>query len=126
MTILRPGDVLYIYCRYIDPPHYKYVVCTCPNSPLFFFINSEPRRRTPDAQVLISKSDFPFLHHDSYIDTARMCTFYQDEITQAQKKMPLTQSLMQEIASVVTKHNHLPPRHIQIILNNFASGVTNR
>jgi len=113
------GDILYVYCIFIDPPHYKYAVCICPEYPLFFFINSEPRRSTADAQILIKKSDFPFLTYDSYINTATVVTFRQRELNEAEKKGRLTSQLKKRIIDVVKNHKYLPPRHTQLVFDNL-------
>jgi len=119
MMALNPGDLLYIFCIFRDPPDYKYVVCTRPRFPLFFLVNSQPRRTSPDAQILIKRSDFPFLKYDSYIDVSKMVTFGREEIEKAEWKGSLTPSLIQEIREIVRKTDYLPPHHKQIVFENF-------
>jgi len=116
---LQPGDVLYIYCIYIKPPSYKYIVCICPEPPLFFFINTESRRKTPDANVLVEKTELPCLSHDSYIDTATPITFSPHDLKSANLKGDLPESVRERIKDAVTKHNYLAPRYIEKILNNL-------
>lgn len=117
--MLQAGDVIYIYCHYIKPPDYKYAVCVCPKSPLFFFINSHPRRISPDAQILIKKSDLPCLSHDSYISTAKLLFFSTEKVNNAEKRGRLAGSVKLQIIDVVKAHNHLPPRHERLVFNNF-------
>lgn len=67
--MFQSGDVIYIYCVYAKPkPKYKYAITINDNPPLFFLINTQPRRSTPDAQIYIQKHELPCLMHDSYVD----------------------------------------------------------
>lgn len=118
--MLLPGDVLYIYCSYIKPqPKQKYVVCVCPDPPLFFFINTEPRSRTLDAQLFVSQSEIPSLLHDSYINTAEIVTFPKAEIDNADKKGTLPPRVRKRVREIVISHRHLSPMHKKIVLDNL-------
>jgi hypothetical protein len=115
-----PGDVLYIYCSYIKPqPKQKYVVCVCPDPPLFFFINTEPRSRTLDAQLFVSQSEIPSLQHDSYINTAEIVTFPKNEIDNADKTGTLPPRVRKRVREIVISHRHLSPMHKKIVLDNL-------
>ena len=118
--MLLPGDVLYVYCSYIKPqPKHKYVVCVCPDSPLFFFINTEPRSRTLEAQLFVSQSEIPSLEHDSYINTAEIVTFSKAEIDNADKKGTLPPRVMKRVREIVNSHRYLSPIHKTIVLYNL-------
>ena len=118
--MLQSGDVLYIYCKFVKPtPKHKYVVCVSPQYPLFFLINTEPRKISPEAQVLVKASELPFLKYDSYINTAMLCTFSLNEIQRAQKKGVLTHPIIESIKSAVTKQKYLTQKQIELVLNNL-------
>jgi hypothetical protein len=119
---LSAGDILHALCIFTKPqPKYKYVVCICPIYPLFFLINSSPRKSTSDAQILIKKDEFSFLDHDSYINTATPCTIYQNEIDNAEKVGFLTKNIKSEIIEVVKKCRYLPQAQKELIEKNFSA-----
>jgi len=118
---LNPGDILHIYCIFTKPfPKYKFVICICPISSLFFLINSKPRRNTLDAQIIIKKADYSFLTDDSYINTATICTFGQPELGKAKKVGSLSNSLRGEIVKVTKKIRYLTPLLKELISKNFS------
>ena len=118
--MILPGDVLYIYCSYIKPqPKYKFVVCVCPNPPLFFFINTEPRSRTLDAQLFVAQSEILSLQHDSYINTSEIVTFPKTEINNADKKGTLPPRVRKRVRDIVTKHRYLSPMQKQLVIDNL-------
>lgn len=118
--MLQPSDILYIYVTFIRPPHYKFVVCVCPEHPLFFFINTNPGSFTPDADVFVKKTELTFLEHDSYIDTSAVCTFPEMELNKAEKKGVLPDSIKERIKDTVTQHKHLAPIHAKKVIKNLA------
>ena len=117
---LKAGDIIHVYCTFIGD--YKYVICVCPKYPYFFLINSEPRRKTPDAQIKIKKEDFPFLSLDySYINTATICTIYPDEINKATIKGSLPTHIKAEIIRVVNGCRYLSPNQKTLIETNLST-----
>lgn len=116
---LKAGDIIHAYCNFISG--YKYVICVCPLYPYFFLINSEPRRKTPDAQIKIEKEDFPFLTHTSYINTATIFTIPQNEISKAKFKGLLPANIKSEIIKVVNGCRYLSPNQKSLIKTNFNS-----
>lgn len=118
---LNPGDILHIYCVFIKPPKYKFVICVCPVDRLFFFINSKPRRTTPDAQLMIKKETFSFLTRNSYINTATICTFGEHEIDKAEKIGLLPKNIKDKIIDIVRGSRYLAPKHIDIIVKNLSA-----
>lgn len=115
--ILEHGDILHAFCAFI--PDYKYVICICSQTPLFFLINSKPRNSTPDAQVIIEKKEYPFLDHDSYINTATIITIYQNEINKATRKGKLSETKKSEIVKIVKQCRYLTPNQKELIEGNF-------
>ena len=116
---MQPGDLIYLFCRYIKPPGNKYAILVCPDENLFFFVNTAPRRSTPDAQVLLRVFDAPILAYDSYIDTSKMFHFSQAEIDAATKQCTLPPHVRKEIEASVSKHGHLPPKHEKAVFGNL-------
>ena len=116
--MLNAGDVLLIYCSSINPPKSKYVLCVSP-FPLFFFINSEPRRSKLDAQVLIKKDELSFLVKDSYINTGTVVTFSQYELQQSKHLGTLKDIIKGEVKKVVSNHGYLTEIHKEVVINNF-------
>jgi len=116
---LNAGDIILAYCVFISD--YKYVICLCPINLFFFLINSEPRRKTPDAQIKIKKEDFPFLEKDySYINTATICTIYPNEINKATFKGSLPPHIKAEIIKVVNECGYLSPNRKALVKTNFS------
>jgi hypothetical protein len=116
---LKAGDIIHVFCTFISD--HKFVVCICPDHPLFFLINSEPRRSTLDAQVLIKQAEFKsFLKQDSYINTATPITIYPLELSKAKSVGILTDSLKSEIVKVVKECGHLSPIMQTLIENNLS------
>jgi hypothetical protein len=114
---LKAGDVIYAYCAFV--PGNKFLICLCPSPPYFFFINSEPRRQTPDAQIEITKKDLAFLKHVSYINTATICTIYPEEIIDATPKGPLPAYLKEKILKVIDGSRYLSANQQAMIKTNL-------
>lgn len=117
---LKAGYIIHAYCNFVGD--YKYVICICPKDYLFFLINSEPRRQTPDAQIKIEKGkDFPFLTHTSYIHTANPIKIYPNEINKATFKGLLPDHIKSEIIKVVNGCRYLSPNQKKLIETNFST-----
>ena len=72
---LKPGQVLYLFSTFTDPPKDKYLVLVHQDAqPLLFVINSrvsEFIRAQPDllqSQIPLKVSDYAFLDHDSFLN----------------------------------------------------------
>lgn len=116
---MYPGDVLHIFCLFITPQKFKYAICVCPNTPLFFFINSKPRKRAPEAQLKIGNCELSFLKHDSYINTAQVYTFSEREIKSAQNMGKISDIIKAQIVKLVESSKYLSPNQINLIKKNF-------
>ena len=113
------GEVILVRTTLTNPPKEKFAVCVCNARGLFFFINSEPRRRKLDAQVLIHVHELGCLSHDSYIDTSQLRVFRPEEMATAQMKGNISVSIRQRVKASVLNHGHLPPGHKAIIEQNL-------
>lgn len=117
--MLTPGDVIHVFCIFITPQKHKYAVCVCPNTPLFFFINTRPRLSKSDAQLLVTKKDLPFLQWDSYINTGALYKLREKELSEARRVGQLPEALKKQIATMVSTHGYLTEFQKQLVLNNF-------
>lgn len=82
-AILQKWDVLRAW-----PPnvgHSKYAVCVCPNTPLFFYINSEPPpfRRAKAIAIQLEAWQATFLTKPCFLDTAELIQLPTATIAQA-------------------------------------------
>ena len=118
--MINPGELLRIFCSSINPPKPKFVVCVS-SMPLFFFINSSPRRNRPGADIFVEKNELPFLDHDSYISTGLILNLPQFELNQAQNLGTLPDSINQKIRDVVSRNSYLTETQKQVVLKNFRS-----
>lgn len=116
---LNSADILHAYCAFI--PKYKYVICVCPVFPYFFLINSQPRRLTPEAQIMITPKDFPFLDNTSYIDNSTIITIYEKEINKATPLGSVPNHIKAEIVNAVSKSRHLSPKIKATVSQNLLS-----
>ena len=108
---LASGDVLYVWCDRITPPHDKYCICVSPEDRWFLFINTKPPRAR-DAAVLIRSYELDCLDHNSYVDTSFVYMLSEDEIASAlarrnRHKGPLSNMLKLRIKTNVRNHNLL-------------------
>jgi hypothetical protein len=121
-VILSAGKIIKVFCVFAKPkPKLKYAVCICPVARLFFLINSEPRRTSLDAQVLIAKNDFKFLKQDSYINAATICVFPEKEIDLGSEIDFITIALKAEIIKVTQECKYHSLSNKELIAKNFSS-----
>jgi hypothetical protein len=118
--ILTPGKIIHVFCVFAKPPKHKYAVCVCPRARFFFLINSKPRNTLPDAQVLISSSDFTFLTEDSYINTGTICVISEDEINHGKEIDFLTESLKSKIIKVTENCKYHSPANKDLIARSLS------
>ncbi len=131
----KPGQVLYLFCTFTEPPKEKYILVTSTNPLiLMFMINSEInpfKAKKPHllkAQVSISKSEHNFLDRDSFVDCSQVVTqddFPLKEIhSQVLKNMTrikgmISKSLVEKILDEVSASRTLVRNEIDCILNGF-------
>lgn len=63
---ISPGDIIILFDVLTTPPKKKWLCCICVAENWFLRINTAPRHH--GFNLLISKSENPFLKHDSHID----------------------------------------------------------
>lgn len=85
---LKPGQVVYLFSHFTNPPKEKYlVIAYYGTNPLLFTINSKihpyiaSRPDLSKCQVSLRAMDYDFLDHDSYINCSKVVdSFSEDEI----------------------------------------------
>jgi len=115
------GDVIYVYCNFIKPPDYKYCVCIDSSQHLFFFINTNQRRKSPDADVLVTQNELPFLKYNSYINTATPIRIIGEDLKKGDNKGQLPDNVIMKILKTVYTSIYISPFYKKIIWNNISS-----
>jgi hypothetical protein len=66
------GNAYILNCEFTRPlPKKKYAICINQEKQLFFFINTNPRRRYDQfTQLEVTPSELPFLKYNSFINIA--------------------------------------------------------
>lgn len=127
---LKPGQVLYLFSHFTQPPKEKYlVIAYYSDSPLLFVINSRihpyiaSRPELNASQVEIQAVEYDFLSHDSFIDCSQVIdSFEAAEIRRqvlgelSRIKGELTPATTAEIKQVVRAARTISERHKQLIL----------
>lgn len=130
---LRPGQVLYLHCRFTNPQKDKYLVLVhLGTRPLFFVINSEIHdyiASRPDllrCQVQLSAADNDFLRHDSVLNCGEVIDrFSEDQVRDqvladmSRISGELSESTKKEIIRVVRGARTISPRHKGLIVESL-------
>ena len=107
--MFKNGHIYYIYCSYLSAPHEKISVCICAETPLFFWINTEPAFHG-QGQVLVSVTMLPgILKHDSYADLSRVKTFAEKDLKRARHCGPISEDLRKLLLSALASGNETLP-----------------
>jgi hypothetical protein len=128
---LRPGQVLYLFCQFTNPPKEKYVVLTCVGpTPLLLVINSrispfiEHRPELLRCQVRLSASDYDFLDHDSFADCSKVIDSLDETNIRGQVLADLgravgelTQATKREIIKAVQDAKTISNHHKKLIID---------
>ncbi len=83
LEFTRPPRVLYLYCDFTFDKKHKYLVLLSKDHTevSFFLINSRSYRVSQRSEIRITSADFPYLHHDSYIDCNKLFTCSVEEFS---------------------------------------------
>lgn len=72
---LVPGALLHLFCNFLTPPKYKFLLLGCAEpEPVLFAINSRvsryitARQHLAECQVMLYRNDHSFLAYDSFLD----------------------------------------------------------
>ena len=115
---VRPGEVIRVWDRQVNPPKFKRLICISSEKQLFLRINSRALFK-PHHLLLASESDF--LDYDSYVELRQLIRPYAYEIQQAE---PLGQlSAKQAMSLISSAHNAetLPQEHKDLIAESLAA-----
>lgn len=117
---MNVGDVFVIRTALSRPPKDKIVLCVCPATPLFFWINSLPRPHGV-GQFQLVEADHGALRHDCFLDCSRLTTFPAGELAQKQARGPIRYELSQRIAEFLATNppKTLPKIHLDLAVQNL-------
>ena len=108
------GYIYWITFNFIVPPHEKISLCVCPERPLFFWINTNPKPHGI-GQLAIPKSMCAALAYDSYLDLSGVKTGPVSDLSTARQagsmsdlmKVAVLAELSQPIALLPDNHRNL-------------------
>ena len=130
---LRPGQVLYLFCGFTNPPKDKYLVLAHPGArSLVFVVNSQihpfiaNRGHLLGCQVRLNDSEYDFLDHDSYVNCSEVIDYLTDREIREQisadvsrVKGELSASTKRKIVRVVQEAKTISPRHKRLIVDSL-------
>ena len=115
-------DVFHVAnCQHTNPPKDKFVVIVCEdvhcmgflvNSRIGKYISRRPARLA--CQAKLSKTDYYFLTHDSYLDCFKLLPFRRDELVDGRGQV--NDNDKAEILRVVAQAKTIEPRYKKLIL----------
>lgn len=110
-------------CRHTNPTKDKLVVIVCRDAEYMgFLINSTISKfivKKPymaECQIVLSKSDYGFLFHDSYLDCAQIYAFEDAELMVGLELV--NDKTKAEIKTIVSKAKTIAKCHQNLILNS--------
>ena len=125
---VKPGTIILISRE--DLPgieHNKFAFCVSDCLCFYFFLNSEPFRFAPEAQVTVfGDMDLPgVLDHTSYINTSQLLEFpaqvAQKAITKG-KVWAAPQTIIDRVFESVKKSRYLTPLQKEFVLHHLTCG----
>lgn len=63
--LVKAGEIVQVFVH--SAKHDKYLICICPETLKFIPINTNPWNLDPPSQIEVTKVDFGFLTHKSYV-----------------------------------------------------------
>lgn len=114
------GHLYWITFGFIDPPHEKISLCFCPDRPLFFWINSNPKPHGI-GQVPVAVQICPTLNYDSVLDLSGAKTGSAADLGSARVAGPMTPDLQHLVLTQLAQPIRLlPDGHRRLALQNLA------
>lgn len=108
---LTIGNLYYIWCSFIDPPHEKISICICDERPLFFWVNSAMRHHGI-AQVEIQAGETAGIVAPSYADLSSVKTASPNDLRMARDYGQISEQLRQRLfAALSVPIASLPEAH---------------
>ena len=76
LAFTHPPRVLYLFCDFTFDKKHKYLILLSKDHTevSFFLINSQSYRFSEKYEIRITPVDFPYLHHESFIDCNKLFT----------------------------------------------------
>ena len=130
-----PGQILYLWCDFTNPPKDKFLLLVCTEErPLLFIINSrineylEKRPELFACQITLEAREYDFLSHDSFLDCSNVVDVMdRDDIigqiasNPIKAKGKLNSATREEVIKVVEKALTISPYHKKLILRSLSS-----
>lgn len=122
---MRLGGVYKVYTTLTKSPKDKFFLCVSVSEGYYFIINSEPRRRAPDAQVRLDITDLAALHHVSYIDTSQVWNLsaarHRSQIEDPENFLGYVDNRVKlKVTMTVRKSKYIPKRTIDEIVRSLS------
>lgn len=109
MPCLAPGQLIKLWCDWLQKPKYFLVVSVVDDhKPLLFWISSEKPSFCSDPAtdadfLLLTKQEYPFFDHDSWLDCGDVCSRFTWKSVEYQLKIRMGRVC--GIISLTTKSN---------------------
>lgn len=114
------GHIYWITFGFINPPHEKISLCFCAEQPLFFWVNSLPKRHGV-AQLPIERAICPTLNYDSILDLSGAKTGSVRDLATARDAGTMSNEMkLKVLAELETPIQLLPDAHRLLALQNLA------
>ena len=119
---MNVGHLYVVNTTLTRPPKDKLVICVCPASKLFIWINTLPRQHGV-AQLQLAAVDHGALTHECYLDCSRVTTFLKHELDAALDRGRISPALAQRIVAFVQAENPktLTPAQLSLIGTNLGA-----
>jgi|LakMenE18May11ns_1017448.scaffolds.fasta_scaffold9854580_2 hypothetical protein len=114
------GNLYYIRCSFIVPPHEKISICVCDETPYFLWVNTNAKFHGI-AQVLLPNGVTPGITHDSYADLSELKMASPRDLQTARDFGPITDDAKELIlAEYQNPIRTLSEQFRQMVLQNLS------
>jgi hypothetical protein len=118
-VLFVPGKIYWITYGFIQPIHEKISLCICPERPLFFWINTQPKAHGI-GQIHLKKAVCPQLKYDSYLDLSGLKTGSEFDMETARDDGPMSEEMKTLVLlELSTPIAMLPEVHRTLALANL-------
>ena len=117
---MESGDV--IRCKVTFPNlrvRIKRLIVVDPETRECLCINSEPRKFTPQATIILSPSEASYLDHESHVDTSKLERPFQEDFNQANVIGHISNDIKDKIRDQLEENTILAPRYKKLIQAKF-------
>lgn len=114
------GNLYYIRCSYIVPPHEKISICVCDKTPYFIWVSTNAKFHGI-AQILLRAGITDGIIHDSYADLSDLKMASPRDLATARDFGPISANVRALIlAEYQNPVRTLPEQRRQMLLANLA------